>query len=105
MPCLIGCLALAFPRFAVFLVWLFGGNYLTRAFDSFIWPLLGFLFFPLTTLAFAYGMNSIGNPREMEPLGWVLVVIALVMDVGLIGNGGRTAARERDERGGWRRPS
>jgi hypothetical protein len=105
MPCLIGCLALAFPRVAVFLVWLFGGNYLTQAFDSFIWPLLGFLFFPLTTLAFAYGMNSIGNPGEMEPLGWLLVVIALVMDVGLIGNGGRSAARHREEGGGGRPPS
>jgi hypothetical protein len=105
MPCLIGCLALAFPRGAVFLVWLFGGNYLTRAFESFFLLLLGFLFFPLTTLAFAYGMNSLGNPGEMEPLGWLLVAIAVVMDVGLIGNGGRTAARRRDERGGWRPPS
>src|SRR5262252_6209824 len=34
MPCLVGCLALAFPRFALILVWLFGGNYLARAYDS-----------------------------------------------------------------------
>ncbi len=98
MPCLVGCLALAFPRVALFLVWLMGGNYLGRAFDHAIWPLLGFLFMPLTTLAFAYGMNTLGAPDRMEPLGWLLVVLAAAADVGLIGGGGRSARRWRDER-------
>ncbi|HEY3234235.1 MAG TPA: hypothetical protein VGJ84_05940 [Polyangiaceae bacterium] len=86
MPCLVGCLALSFPRLAVFLVWLLGGNYLARAYEHWIWPLLGFFFLPLTTLAFAYSFNSLGH-HSMPPLGWLLTGIALLVDVGLIGSG------------------
>ena len=34
MPCLMGCLALSFPRVALFLVWLLGGSYLERAYGG-----------------------------------------------------------------------
>jgi len=95
MPCLLGCLALSFPRFAVFLVWLLGGNYLSRPFEHWLWPFLGFLFLPLTTLTFAYAMNSIGNPGQMSPLGWLLVALAALLDLGLVGQG---HARYRKER-------
>ena len=98
MPFLVGCLALSFPRFAVFLVWLLGGNYLGRAYEARIWPLLGFLFFPLTTLAFAFGINSIGNPGEMTPLGWVLVGFSAATDIGIV-RGGRSSGRRREGRG------
>lgn len=94
MPCFIGCLALAFPRLALFLVWFFGNDYLTRAFDSFLWPLLGFLFLPLTTLTFAYAHNSLGPGGQVTPLGWLLTGIALMVDIGLIG-GGHTQYRRR----------
>jgi len=105
MPCLIGCLALFFPRLALFLLWFLGGNYLGRAYEHWIFPLLGFFFLPLTTLAFAFGMNTLGSPTEMEPLGWLLVPLALAADLGLIGRGAQDARayRERD-RDGWRRP-
>ncbi|HEY3495530.1 MAG TPA: hypothetical protein VGK73_12625 [Polyangiaceae bacterium] len=105
MPCLIGCLALVFPRLALVLLWLFGGDYLGRAYESWIFPVLGFVFLPLTTLAFAFGMNSLGSPTQMEPLGWVLVALAAAADLGLIGRGAKDAQgyRERD-RDGWRRP-
>ncbi len=95
MPFLVGCIALAFPRVALFLVWFLGGDYLSRAFGSFLWPLLGFLFMPLTTLAYAFGMNTLGAPNQMESLGWLLVVIAAAVDIGLIGGGGRSAKRWR----------
>ena len=39
MPCLVGCLALSAPRFAIVLVVLFS-DYIGRAFDSNLWPLL-----------------------------------------------------------------
>lgn len=99
MPCLVGCLAVAFPRLALFLVWLFGGGYLGRAYEHWIWPALGFFFLPLTTLAFAFGMNSLGAPGEMEPLGWLLVGLAVVSDLGLTGGGGRALKRKREREG------
>lgn len=105
MPCLVGCLALGFPRIALFLVWLFGDFYFTRAYGSFIWPLLGFFFLPLTTLAFAFGMNSLGPPGEVTPFGWLLVIVGLAGDLGLW-RGGAHGARAFRGRGrdGWRSP-
>src|SRR5687768_2885875 len=105
MPCFVGCLALLFPRVALFLVWLLGGDYLVRAYDGWLWPLLGFFFLPLTTLTFAYGMNSLGAPNEMEPLGWLLVALAVAADLGLLRGGAQGAERYRGRsRDGWRLP-
>jgi hypothetical protein len=98
VPCLVGIIALAFPRAALVLVWLLGGNYLARAYDHWIWPLLGFFFLPLTTLAFAFGMNTLGRPGQMEPLGWLLVGLAAAADLGIIGSSGRSAQRRQDTR-------
>jgi hypothetical protein len=89
MPCLLGCLALAFPRVALVLVWLFDSGYLVRAYGSWLWPLLGFVFLPLTTLTFAFASNSLGTPDAISPLGWLLTAVALLVDLGLLGGGQR----------------
>jgi hypothetical protein len=86
VPILLGCLALLFPRISLILVWLLGPEgYLARAIDPWWWILLGFLFAPLTTLAFAYGVNSLTPAGDMPPLGWVLVALGALIDLGLIG--------------------
>ncbi len=95
---LLGCLGLVFPRFVLVLVWLFGGGYLGRAFESRMWPVLGFFFLPLTTLAFVYSMNSLGAPGDVPPLGWVLITLAGLSDLGLIGNGERGRRHRRNSR-------
>ncbi len=59
-----------------------------------MWPILGFLFLPTTTLAFAYASGSIGAVGEVTPFGWLLVVLAVLVDVGLLG-GGKHASRRR----------
>jgi hypothetical protein len=87
MPCLVGCLALAFPRAALALVWLFNAGYLMRAYNGWLWPALGFVFLPLTTLTFAFASHSLGTPHAVSPLGWLLTVVALLIDVGLLGGG------------------
>lgn len=86
MPFLVGCLALISARLAVFMVWLFS-NYFGRAYEHWIFPLLGFFFLPLTTLAFAFGVNSLGAPGQMPPLGWLLTAIGLIVDLGLTKKG------------------
>jgi hypothetical protein len=98
MPCLMGCLALSFPRFALFLVWLLGGSYVERAFGGWLMPLLGFFFLPLTTLAFAYSRHSLSFAGELTPLGWLVVIIALFIDVGLLGGSRESAKRWRETR-------
>ena len=89
MPIVVGCLALAAPRFAIVLVVVFS-DYIGRAYETTLWPLLGFLFMPLTTLAYAWAINSTGSVAGVQ---LVVVVIAVLMDLGVIG--GSAAQRKR----------
>jgi hypothetical protein len=89
MPIVIGCLALMAPRFAIVLVVIFG-DYIGRAYETLVWPFLGFLFMPLTTLAHAWAINSRGS---VEGFQLVVVVIAVLIDLGLVG--GSAASRKR----------
>jgi hypothetical protein len=91
MPCLVLILALFIPRITLVLVWLFS-NYLGRAYQTVIWPLLGFFFLPLTTLVYAWAINSNGSVS-----GWYLaaVVVAVLIDLGVIGGGGKSQRGRR----------
>ena len=86
MNCLVGCLALVTPRLALVLVFLFS-NYLGRAYETLLWPVLGFFFMPLTTLAYAWAVNSHGT---VTGIYLVVVVIAVLLDLGLVGTGARS---------------
>lgn len=94
MPCFIGCLAMGFPRLAIALVVIFS-DYIGAAYTTLILPLLGFFFLPLTTLAWAWAWHqsiAVGGSGIPHGLGLVIVVFALLMDLGLIGtsaNSGR----------------
>ncbi|MEZ4257007.1 MAG: hypothetical protein R3A78_15060 [Polyangiales bacterium] len=94
--CLVGCLAFFFPRLALFLVWFFNGGYLSRAIQPWYWLLLGFFFMPTTVLAFAYASNSLGTPGDVPPLGWLLIAIAVFIDLGLTGSNQRHWRNRRD---------
>ena len=82
MPCFIGCLALFMPRLALVLVWLFS-DYLGTAYETVLWPLLGFFFMPLTTLAYAWAFHYGGG--SVSGIGLVVVVLAVLIDLGLLG--------------------
>jgi len=93
MHCLVGCIALATPRLAIVFVVIFS-NYIGRAYDSMIWPLLGFVLMPTTTLAYAWAINSRGS---VDGVHLVVVVVAVLIDLGLIGGSARARrSRERD---------
>jgi hypothetical protein len=89
VPCLVILLAIISPRLALVAVWLFS-NWLDRAFDGWLLPLLGFFLLPWTTLAYsgmwAYSTNGV---RGFE---WAVVVVAFLADVGALGG----ARRRRD---------
>lgn len=89
MPVVVGCMALMAPRFAIVLVVLFS-DYIGQAYTTVIWPFLGFLFMPLTTLAYAWAINSRGT---VEGFQLVVVVIAVLIDLGIVG--GSAASRRR----------
>ena len=91
MPCLIGLIALFVPRLVIVLLFLLS-NYLGRAYLTILWPLLGFFFMPLTTLAYAWGKNSYGSLQ-----GWpvAVLVIAVLLDLGIVGSGKSFRRRRR----------
>jgi hypothetical protein len=84
--CLLAILAMITPRFVLVVLWLFS-DYLARAYDSFIWPLLGFFFLPATTITYAIAENEFDGVR-----GWglVLVILGVLVDLGLLGGGARS---------------
>ena len=64
------------PRIALFLVWIFGDR-VDRAFDSWIWPLLGLIFLPWTTLLYIL----VWGPGGLEAWEWLIVALGLFLDV------------------------
>jgi hypothetical protein len=83
MPCLFLILVLAFPRVALALLFLFT-HYLDRAFQSILVLILGFLFLPLTTLLYAWMINTHVAVAGINLL-WLL--IAALVDLGAMGGG------------------
>ena len=90
MPCLVLIVLLAFPRIALVLIFLFS-NYLQRAYHGLLLPLIGFLFLPLTTLAYAWMVNT---RQPIAGINLVILVIAVVIDLGGLGHG--ASRRRRD---------
>ena len=90
MGCLAGLVVLAVPRFVMIVLWLFG-SYLSRAFEGWILPLVGFFVLPTTTLAYAIAENE---TRGLRSWGLFLVIIAALIDVGIWGQGRGVFSRD-----------
>jgi uncharacterized membrane protein YecN with MAPEG domain len=80
MPCVVVLLALISPRLALFCLWIFS-SVLSRAFESWFIPLLGFFLLPWTTLAYA-GMWDTGSLHRVSGFEWFIVFLAFVIDLG-----------------------
>jgi hypothetical protein len=88
-----GCLALLLsfvtPRFVMLFLWIFT-DYLSTAFGSWFWPTLGFFVLPTTTIAYAIAENEFTTlTGGIKPAGILVIVLGVVIDLGLIGGGGR----------------
>lgn len=86
MPCLVVLLAFISPRLALFAILIFS-DLLSRAFDSWFVPFLGFFLLPWTTLAYAamWGVGANG----VSGFEWFIVILAFVIDLGSWANRGR----------------
>ncbi len=91
MPCLFTLVILMFPRVILVLMWLFS-NYLDRAYHGLIVPLLGFIFLPITTIVYAWMVNS-GLP--IAGFNLVILIIAVLLDAGSHGSGAGYYRRRR----------
>jgi hypothetical protein len=79
MGCFVALLALFSPRLALFAIFLFS-DLLSRAFDSWLVPLLGFFLLPWTTLAYAVMWASSTN--RVTGFEWFIVILAFLFDLG-----------------------
>ena len=77
MPCFIALLALLSPRLALFAIWIFS-DLLSRAFESWIVPFLGFFLLPWTTLAYAAMWSSSDRVYGFE---WFIVGLGFLFDL------------------------
>jgi hypothetical protein len=90
MPCFVLLVLLLFPRVALVLMWIYS-TYLQRAFHGgLVLPVLGFIFLPLTTIVYAWELNS-GMPTSGINLLWLL--IAVIIDLGGLGGGAHRQSR------------
>ena len=85
MGCLLALLALISPRLVLFLLWIFG-DLLSRAFDSWIVPFLGFFLLPWTTLAYAAFWDW-GSGNHVHGFEWFFVILAFLADLGAYDRG------------------
>lgn len=81
MPCLLAILIAAFPRVAIVLLYLFT-NFFTHVYTSLIIPIIGFIFLPLTLIAYTYILNA-HMPMNVTTL--VILFITVILDLGLVG--------------------
>jgi hypothetical protein len=79
-------LGIAFPRAVLVLLFLLT-DFLTRAYHGLLIPLLGFIFMPLTTLVYAWIVNSGASAQGVY---LVAIVICALADLGLIGHTARS---------------
>ena len=85
MACLVVLLAFISPRLALFCIFLFT-DLLSRAFDSWFIPFLGFFVLPWTTLMYTLTWQS---GRSVEGFDWFLVGFAFLIDISSWVGGGR----------------
>ena len=90
MGCFLAIGALFVPRFVIFLLWIFS-DYLSRAFDTWLWPTIGFFFLPTTTLAYAVAQNEFNG---FGGIGLVILLVGFAIDLGLLGNGARNRRQQ-----------
>ena len=95
MCCLATILVILGPRIGILFWWLADQARWNLAFDTFLWPLLGFLFVPWTTL-----MYVLVFPGGVDGFDWVWLGLAFLADIFSYAGGGYT---NRDRMKGYGR--
>ena len=90
MPCLLVIVALVLPRGTLFFIWL-ATDWFGKAYETAIWPLLGFFIMPYTTLAYMAAM--LNNNHQVSGWWLGLIIVAALIDLG--GNGETARRRSR----------
>jgi hypothetical protein len=89
MPCLLGVLVVAFPRIAIVLLYLLT-NFFRGVYDTILIPVLGFIFMPITLVAYTWLTKS---GQAVDAFYLVVMFLAVILDLGFIGGGHRIRTR------------
>jgi hypothetical protein len=82
MCCLLTALVAIGPRAAIFVWWLIDPVRWQLAFGGILWPLLGLLFLPWTTL-----MYVAVAPGGIDGLDWIVIAIGFAIDIAAYSGG------------------
>jgi hypothetical protein len=77
MGCLFLLLTLVSPRLGILVLWIFT-DYVNKAFSLWLWPLLGLVFLPWTTLFYILVAAPVGS---ISFWGWLMIALGLLTDV------------------------
>ena len=75
----------AFSRLLLLMFWISRPVAWNAAFQTAIWPCLGFLFLPFTTLMYVWLMQGVGT---IEGLDWLWLILAVIIDLANWGTAG-----------------
>jgi len=87
---MVSALLMAGPRLAIFVWWLVSTARFRAAFDTILWPIVGFIFAPWTTLAYLLFFRDGINGLE-----WLWIALGIIIDLGALGGGYRSRDRIR----------
>jgi len=90
MCCIVTVLILIGPRAGILIWWLLDMSRWQRAFDTFVWPLLGAIFLPWTTLAYVLVF-----PQGVNGKDWLAIVAGALIDIGALTGGYRNRGKVR----------
>jgi hypothetical protein len=65
------------PRFALAVWWIFGDE-VDAAFETWVWPALGLVFLPWTTIFYVIAWSPVGGVSGGE---WLFVALGFALDV------------------------
>jgi hypothetical protein len=85
MCCLLTILVFMGPRAVLAVWWLVDQSWFNRLYENFIWPFLGFLFLPFTTLMYTLlALPGVG----LQDWDWLWIGLSVVLDVASYAGGG-----------------
>jgi hypothetical protein len=78
MGCFFALFAAFAPRLLFLFIWIARPTYVDAVFDTFIFPLLGLIFLPFTTLMWVL----FGGSSLMSGWDWLWIGLAVLLDLG-----------------------
>jgi hypothetical protein len=78
MGCLLALMAAFAPRFVFLMIWILRPAYVDSVFDTFIFPLIGLIFLPFTTLMYVF---LAAPPFGVSGWDWLWIGIAVLLDL------------------------